>query len=167
MSGSTISTTIENQLTLGGGIYLSPLTISNTGQVSNPHGGNRYSQFVPTIWVPASDSNATIVNEGTILAPDTNPYSVDIMAEHSTLNGQRLGCERNAEHAILANGRGRPVAAKPAKRSRVAHRPVYWTRVKSCLAFDWRIHQRAKLDFMACLVPISMRSRLLSTAVTC
>ncbi len=85
MAGSTISSTITNQVTLGYGILLSPLTITNTGDLN-------YAGGYPILVATGYDS--TIVNNGSIFGSTdgiyTTAYAVTIF-NHGTIHGDRAG----------------------------------------------------------------------------
>jgi hypothetical protein len=107
MSGSTISGTIDQQITLGVGIHLSPLTITKTGEVENTHGTNQYNGLTPTIYVSKSLSNSTIFNHGTILSNIDNKTEVfvDIFASpDSTLSVTNTGVISGQDGIVEAAG---------------------------------------------------------------
>jgi hypothetical protein len=66
MAGSTISSTITTQVELGYGVALSPLTITNTGEIDCSGG---YAILV------AAEYNDTIVNDGSIIGRTDGVYA--------------------------------------------------------------------------------------------
>jgi hypothetical protein len=65
-----INTTLTAPVTLGG-VYLTPLTITQTGAVEVPTSNS--GPFVPAVYVPASLSNVLISNYGTITSGNFQP----------------------------------------------------------------------------------------------
>lgn len=65
MAGSTISSTIGNAVTLGYGAYLSPLSITAEGKISNASG---YGILISDI------ANATVVNSGSVIGGSKGIY---------------------------------------------------------------------------------------------
>ena len=81
MAGSTISTTISNAVTLGSGAYLSPLTVTSTGEIDSKTVG---------IIVPASVANGVVVNDGSIIG---GVFGVDLAAGQLTNAGYISGVQ--------------------------------------------------------------------------
>lgn len=85
MSGTTISSTITNQVTLGYGVTLNTLTITNTGEVRYAGG---YAILAGSVY------DGTIVNDGSIIGRTdgvyTPRYAVTIF-NHGTIYGDQAG----------------------------------------------------------------------------
>lgn len=78
--GSTISGTITHEVTLGGGHYLSPLTLTRSGEVNANPGDIG-------ILVAKGAARAAVINHGIILASPSGPAgAAGISADYSTLS---------------------------------------------------------------------------------
>ncbi len=85
MAGSTISSTITHQVTLGYGVTLSPLTITNAGDIDYAGG---YAILV------ASAYDGTIVNNGSIIGKTDGIYTVGYAVtvfNNGTIHGGKAG----------------------------------------------------------------------------
>jgi len=97
MSGSTISTTINKEVSLGSGVYLSPLTVTSGGHINGP-APTTSSQAAGAIYVKSNLTDATIVNLGQITGNNAAQDSFTIpailaagpvmIANYGTVTGQ-------------------------------------------------------------------------------
>jgi len=89
MAGSTISSTITNQVTLGYGVTLSPLTITNTGDIDYAGG---YAILVATAY------DGTIINAGSIIGRSDGVYAAGYAVtifNQGTIAGDKAGIYLN------------------------------------------------------------------------
>jgi fibronectin-binding autotransporter adhesin len=87
MAGSTISTTITSEVTLGTGIFLNPLTITATGHINGPAETNSL-QTASAIYVGPGIEGASILNHGQIrgILPAFDSLSIPAILAESALN---------------------------------------------------------------------------------
>jgi hypothetical protein len=86
MAGSTISTTLTSEVTLGTGIFLSPLTITKTAIIDAP-APTTSLQSASAIYVGAGMTGASIINHGSVNGqlPQFDTLSVPALLAESPL----------------------------------------------------------------------------------
>jgi hypothetical protein len=87
MAGSTISTTITSEVTLGSGLFLSPLTLTGTGKILARAETNSF-QSASAIYVGTGLTGASILNHGEISGalPQFDSLSIPAILAESPLN---------------------------------------------------------------------------------
>jgi len=103
MAGSTISTTIGNEVVLGNGIYLSPLTVSSTGAIAAPAPDTSF-QGAGAIYVNVGA--ASIDNHGVISAaiPGVDSFTAPAILAVTTLDLTNYGSISGQSGVYLQNG---------------------------------------------------------------
>jgi hypothetical protein len=103
MSGSTISTTISQEVVLGNGVYLNPLTVSSAGRIAAPA---PTTSFQTAAAIYASLGNASVTNHGVISGaiPATDTYTAPAIFAESALSLTNFGTITGQSGVYLQNG---------------------------------------------------------------
>lgn len=92
MPGSTISTAVSSEITLGTGVFLSPLTVTASGRINGP-AETTSLQSASAIYVGTGIAGASILNHGQISGalPPFDTLSIPAILAESPLNLNNYG----------------------------------------------------------------------------